>query len=178
MVEIWKDIEGYEGLYQVSNLGRFKSLYRKVCWEFYNKPCDREHKERILNQEVGETGYLRVGLCKNGKRTRYNAHRIIAKAFIPNPLNLPTINHKNGIRTDNRLENLEWNSYAQNNLHAWRALHKKSYNCIKVRCIETGKEYNSITKAAKEYNKNKASLCQCIRKGLQATFCKLHWEKV
>lgn len=111
MKEKWKDIPNYEGLYQVSNLGRIKSIGRRVSWKFYNKPCARNHNERIIIPEIGKIGYCRVGLCKNGKRTRYNLHRIIAKAFIPNPNNLPTVNHKNGIRTDNRLENLEWASY-------------------------------------------------------------------
>lgn len=176
MIEIWKDIPNYEGLYQVSNLGRIKSLGRKVNWEFYNKPCARNHSERIINAEVAKNGYKRVSLCKRGKRTRYNLHRIIAKAFIPNPDNLPTINHKNGIRTDNRLENLEWVSYRDNNLHAWRVLHKKSYNAKAVRCKETGEVFPTITEASSKYGKTKESLWNCLKK--QGTFCGLHWEFV
>lgn len=177
MKEIWKDIPNYEGLYQVSNLGRIKSIGRRVSWEFYNKPCARNHNERIITPEIGKIGYCRVGLCKNGKRTRYNLHRIIAKAFIPNPNNLPTVNHKNGIRTDNRLENLEWASYSENNMHAWRVLHKKPYNAKAVKCKETGEIFSTMAEAALKYGKYRTSLCQKMKTG-NGIFCGLHWEFV
>ena len=175
--EIWKDIPGYEGLYQVSNLGRVKSAERKVGWEFYNKPCARKHKERIIVAEVAKNGYKRVGLSKDGKRTRYHLHRIIAKAFIPNPNNYPVINHKNGIKTDNRLENLEWTTYSENNYHAWRVLNKKAKNARAVRCKETGEVFETLAKASIKYGKNRCSLSAALRKG-KDYYRKLHWEFV
>lgn len=97
MEEIWKDIPGFEGLYQVSNFGRIKSLnYRKTG------------KEHILKFGKNPKGYSRTTLFKNGETRYYLTHRLVAQAFIPNPDNLPEINHKNEIKTDNRVENLEW----------------------------------------------------------------------
>lgn len=95
--EIWKDIKGYEGLYQVSNLGRIKSLnYRHTG------------KEKILIVSNHNSGYKQLQLNKYGKGKMYRVHRLVAEAFIPNPLNLPQVNHKNEMKDDNRVENLEW----------------------------------------------------------------------
>lgn len=98
MEEIWKDVVGYEGLYQVSNLGRVRSLWHDV-W----------HKGKILKPSFdGKKNYLFVGLHKNGKTTQRNIHRLVAETFIPNPNNFPCVNHINEIKTDNRACNLEW----------------------------------------------------------------------
>lgn len=94
MKEIWKDIEGYEGKYQVSNMGRIKFLKFK--------------KIRILRSEKDVNGYLRVTLHKNGIIKRYKVHRLVAQAFIPNPNNLPQVNHKDEDKTNNNVSNLEW----------------------------------------------------------------------
>ena len=97
MEEIWKNIDGYEGLYQVSNLGRVKSLnYR------------RTGKERILKPGTDKGGYLYVFLYKNGKQKPFSIHRLVAKAFIPNPNKKPEVNHKDEDKTNNCLTNLEW----------------------------------------------------------------------
>lgn len=114
--EQWKDIDGYEGYYQISNLGRVKSLERKVVG-YYG--ADRTLKERIKSLQKSD-GYLTVSLSKNGKNKRYKIHRLLAKAFIPNPENKKCINHKNGIKTDNRIENLEWVTRKENLQHAHR----------------------------------------------------------
>lgn len=96
MKEIWKDISGYEG-YQVSDLGRVKSLnYR------------RTGKERVLVGCKDKDGYLRVDLCKDGREKKCKVHRLVAKAFIPNPEGLPQVNHKDECKTNNVLSNLEW----------------------------------------------------------------------
>ncbi len=114
MQEIWKDIPGYEGLYQVSDLGRVKSLerYKNNNGGFVKVP------EKIFNG-APRNGYLLVGLSKGGKRKTCAIHRLVAIAFIPNPENKPTVNHINGNKTDNRAVNLEWNTDAENIRHAF-----------------------------------------------------------
>lgn len=99
--EIWQDIKGWEGYYQVSNIGRVKSLYEDV--------------EKILKQK--ERRYLSVCLFKDKKRKYVNVHRLVAQNFIPNPNNKGEVNHKNGIKTDNRVENLEWSTRSENSKH-------------------------------------------------------------
>ena len=104
--EIWKDILGYEGLYQVSNQGRVKSL--------------KFGKERILKPCNNGWGYLFVQLFKNGEMKNDKVHRLVAKAFLSNPNNLPDVNHKNEDKTDNIVENLEWCDHKYNNNYGTR----------------------------------------------------------
>lgn len=95
--EIWKDIPNYEGLYQISNHGRIKSLIRKFC-----------KQEQIVKCSLRKDGYIMVYLSKNGKKKYHSVHRIVATVFIPNPNMLPFVNHINENKADNRVENLEW----------------------------------------------------------------------
>lgn len=107
MKEIWKDIEGYEGLYQISNLGRIKSLKRMMK----NRKCE----EIIKSPSKSEKGYLRIALCKNGKIKYVSVHRLVANAFIPNLQNKPCVNHKDCDTSNNNVNNLEWCTYKENN---------------------------------------------------------------
>lgn len=108
MNEIWKDIEGYEGLYQISSLGRVKSLGRR------GKGCSLE--DRILKPMVNKDGYCLVNLKDTNHVAKwYSVHRIVAKHFIPNPSNLPVINHKDESKNNNCVENLEWCTTQYNN---------------------------------------------------------------
>ncbi len=118
--EIWKDVVGYEGLYQVSNLGRVKSLARSVISHYTDrKPIvTTNRKERIMKQFLYKTGYLYTGLAKNRVKKKYKIHRLVAMAFIPNPENKPMVNHIDGNPLNNRVENLEWCTNQENQIHA------------------------------------------------------------
>lgn len=107
MVEEWRDIKDYEGLYQVSNTGKIKSLYRDTG--------------KILTGEIIQKGkgYLRVELTQNKKVKRFLVHRLVAQAFIPNPENKPEVNHIDGNTLNNNASNLEWCTHRENINHAW-----------------------------------------------------------
>ena len=109
--EIWKDIPNYEGLYQVSSLGRVKSVKRIVPYK-NGKVIHR--KERLLSLSDSYGQYYTVGLIKEGNHKTWNVHRLVAMAFIPNPNNLPCINHKDENKYNNLVDNLEWCSYSYN----------------------------------------------------------------
>ena len=100
MEEIWKDIKGFEGKYQVSNLGRVRGFVRV--------------KGKILSYHPSSDGYLRAELRKDGKKIRFYVHRLVAQAFISNPDNLPEVNHKDEDKTNNKVDNLEWCTHEYN----------------------------------------------------------------
>lgn len=112
MEEIWKDIKGFEGVYQVSNFGRVKSLARPLI---YKDGRRGQLKEVILIGTVASHGYRVISL---GKKNKKLLHRVVAETFIPNEYNRTTINHKDGNKLNNHLDNLEWNTYGENCVHA------------------------------------------------------------
>jgi hypothetical protein len=134
--ELWKDIIDYEGIYQVSNLGRVKSVGREFLDRNSKKHCVRE---RILKSVDNDNGYLIVGLRKDGKNKMHRIHRLVALSFVPNLGNKKTVNHKNLIKYDNRADNLEWSTQSENVIHAYKYSkydkHKK-FNRVLARIIK------------------------------------------
>ena len=102
--EIWVDISDYEEHYQISNFGRTKSFFRG--------------KAKILKPFIDKDGYLSIALSKDGRVRKFKVHRLVAEAFIPNPESKPTVNHRDGNKMNNHVDNLEWNTDRENNLHA------------------------------------------------------------
>lgn len=137
--EIWIDVKDYEGFYQVSNLGRVKSLDRIVL-------PNKFYASKILKGSLNKDGYRRILLYKNSKYKGTSIHRLVATHFIDNPENKPCINHINGIRNDNRVENLEWVTYSENERHAYDVLGKVSYGAKKKPIKKANEIYNERIK--------------------------------
>lgn len=115
MQEIWKDINGYEGLYQISNLGNVKSI------QYFNHANNKIYpRNKLLKPLINEKGYFRVDLFKLGKTKRCRIHRLVAEAFIPNLNNFPEVNHIDGNKSNNRVDNLEWCTHKHNMKEAYR----------------------------------------------------------
>lgn len=114
--EEWRPVVGYEGIYEVSNLANVKSFaHDRPHW----MGGVRHYPERLMKQKL-DHGYPMVRLTKNHIPKHKKVHRLIAEVFIPNPENKPCINHIDGVRNNNQLSNLEWCTYSENNLHAYR----------------------------------------------------------
>ena len=159
MKEIWRDIKGYEGKYMVSNLGRVKSLN-----------YSNTGKEGILNARDNGKGYLRVILWKDGKDKKYRINRLVAQAFIPNPDNLPEVNHKDEDKTNNRVDNLEWCS-RQYNIEYSQG--KAVIGINKVSGLIA--EFPSASEASRQTGINSRNICACL-KGRQKSTGGFYWH--
>ena len=172
MEEIWKDIRGYEGLYQISNLGRIKSLPK---WR-----VKYGYGEIILKQSIGKKGYKVISLNKNKKRKQYKVHRLIAEAFIPNPENKPQINHIDGNKLNNDINNLEWCTQNENIQHAYNTGLYKNYSPPPVRQKRKIIQYSldgqfikywiGIADTAKKLNCDYSNIVNCCRGKQKSAF--------
>lgn len=173
--EIWKDIKDFEGLYQISNLGNIKSLERKVNGKLGSV---RTLPEKHMIPTNNGRGYLVICLHKYGKRYDRKIHRLVAEAFIPNPDNLPTVNHIDGNKMNNCVDNLEWNTIQENcrhrqdnglgNIEAATIAKYKPIMSINIKTGETD-TYSSLKEAANTLN--------CTIKGISKVLrgeCKTH----
>ena len=169
--EIWTDIDTFKGNYQISNFFRVRSLDRVVKMGRFESAY-RTIKGKILKPHIFPNGYVYYKLFLNQKQKNEMAHVLIAKYFIPNPENKPCVNHINGIKHDNRIENLEWATHSENLLHSFRVLKRKPSKAMLGRknelsvsskkinklsiCGSLIKTYPSISEAARDLgNENK-----------------------
>ena len=167
-MEVFKDILGYEGLYQVSNLGKVKSTERKAKhWSGGLLTV----KSRIMKPFTSKCGYLIVSISKNSIDNKFLIHRLVSNAFIPNPYNKPQVNHINGIKTDNRVVNLEWNTRSENIKHAdnsgLRNLKGKNNSRSKLSEIdvfEIRKSDKPIIFLSKKYNVGRNCISKVLHK--------------
>ena len=167
MEEVWKDVVDYEGLYQVSNLGRVKGCERIVK---HFRGGNRILKEKFRSLSNDKDGYKFLDLYKNGKGQIMRVHRLVSMAFIKNPENKSQVNHINGIKYDNNIDNLEWSTSHENMQHAFRTgLQKPNINNEKS-VFMYSKDTNelvcsfvSIAKASKHINCKTSDICNVLK---------------
>jgi len=176
--EIWKWIDGYEDMYQISNLGRVRSVDRFVYCEV--SPNKLQHIfGKVLKIRTDKKGYSVVYLSKDGKQKVGKIHRLVANAFIPNPLNLPQVNHIDGSKSNNHVENLEWCTNSYNQKHAWEHGLQPSYEesngrgrpaqpvaMLDLMSGDTLREFNTLASAGRETGINQyniRSVCMGFR---------------
>lgn len=156
--EYWTDIKDFEGLYQVSNLGRVKSLGN-----------DKTRKEKILKPKINSNGYCAVDLCNRGIYIKYNVlvHRLVAQAFIPNPDNLPVINHKDECKTNNHISNLEWctQKYNAHYSRIWEKTGRFSKPVLQfTKSGDFVAEYESASEAQRQTGIKQQNISSCCLK--------------
>jgi len=141
--EIWKDVIGYEDCYMVSNFGRIKSLVRKNVT-----------KEKVMVLIINKDGYIHVPLSVNGKYKTGKVQRMVALAFIPNPENKRTVNHKDGNRSNNSVENLEWATDSEQQIHSYNILNKKPTWLGKKMGVKPLEQNGKMSRTKREKNGN------------------------
>jgi len=166
--------------YLISPEGEIISLEREIPRRLKNgtiKPY--KVKAKIKKKVANSRGWESVGLIVNGKTKGFRVNRLVAMAFIPNPENKPEVNHKNGIKNDNNVENLEWATSSENLKHSFRSLGRIQANIRKVRQLKDGvliKEWDSITKAARHFQKGKTNNITSVCNGKRNECFGFQWE--
>ena len=151
--EVWKDVVGYEGFYQVSNLGRVRSVDRLINGRYAGHKT--KVKGKILNTFTSKTGYVRVALHINKKVNKFSVHRLVAQAFIPNQDNKPQVNHKDEKRDNNNVNNLEWVTAKDNSNYGTRPKKISEIKSKPVISVSAGglmRWFKSATEAANTLN--------------------------
>lgn len=174
-IEVWQDIEGYEGYYKVSNYGRVKNAERKV----WNGRGYYTIKETVKSPSLNR-GYLQIKLSKNNTDKMYLVHRLVADTFISNFSNFPCINHKDENKENNRVENLEWCTVEYNNRYNGRydRVSKKMGNIVQqIKDGKVVKEYQSCRQAARELNIHPCHIAECAR-GIRSSYGGYAWKYV
>ena len=163
MKEVWKDIKDYEGLYQVSNLGNVRSL-DKILKAYIKNQKNIIRKGKKLKPRYDKKGYQMVVLYKNGIGKNFKVHRLVAEAFIPNPNNLPQINHKDETKRNNIFTNLEWCDCKYNNNYG----NHKTFGNKKVIMLDKNNNkiniFDSVNEASKKTNIIATSIGKCCNK--------------
>ena len=154
-----KDIQGYEGMYAVTSCGKVYSYKTK----------------KFLKPQKTNNGYLQIGLHKDGEQKNYKVHRLVAEAYIPNPDNLPCVNHKDENKENNALQNLEWCDMTYNNNYGSRNQKAAKKNSKPVFCEELNRIFESATIAAYELGLDNSSIGKCC-KGKQKTTGGFHFR--
>lgn len=165
-MEQWKDVEGFDGKYQVSNLGRVRATN-------YHRTEQCKMMKLFKNFD-----YLGVRLTKNGKGKTFFVHRLVASAFIENPEKKPYVNHKNGDKHDNQSKNLEWVTPSENCVHRLYDLKILNFPCPPkpIMCVETGEKFASINLAAKKSGLDQGSISKAVNSNTAKTVGGFHWK--
>lgn len=165
MEEVWKDIEGYEGKYQVSNLGRVRSLPRPKTSRNAHGEFTFTTKPKILKAFEQNGGYQRISFGKGKDKVAIFVHRLVAQAFIPNPDNLPHINHKDENPKNNRADNLEWCNAEYNNSYGNHIERCKRHQAVEQLTIDGQfiQRFNSIKEAAEATGCRATSIQGCCK---------------
>lgn len=175
--EIWRPIKGYEDYYDVSSYGNVRSVDRLVTYSDGRKHL---HKGRILSPEKNRCGYLFCVLCKNSKQKSSKVHRLVAEAFLPNPDNLPEVNHKDENKANNCVENLEWCTRSYNVNYGTaiqRSVEKHSKPVLQID-LETNQiiaKYQSANEAGRQTNLSQGNISNCCN-GKLKTYKGFKWR--
>jgi hypothetical protein len=151
MDEVWIDIRGYEGIYQISSHGRVKSLIKG-------------EKIRKIQINKNRNDYCEISLFNNGIEKRFKVHRLVAENFISNEDNKPEVNHKDGNKSNNCVDNLEWVTSKENKKHAWdNSLYSSNHKKRKIICLETGKIFDSVIECSKILNIDRRTIFRVLK---------------